>query len=121
MELGRHLPVFPETTLEKGIAMKQLISMLVAAIFAAASATAIAQQEKKAEPKKDKMEKSTATKDAPKKQQTAAQKKRQACNEQASERKLTGDERKKFVSSCAKPAAKTAKGEGKKKDEMKTK
>ena len=31
------------------------------------------------------------------------------CNAQADEKKLQGDERKKFVSGCAKPAAKKAK------------
>ncbi len=87
--------------------MKQLISLLVAAMFAAVSVAAVAQdKDKKSADKMGKMEKSTTTKDAPKKQQTAAQKKRQECNEQATERKLKGDERKKFVSSCAKPAAK---------------
>jgi hypothetical protein len=41
----RHLPVFP-TTLEKGMRMKQLISVLVAAMFAGASMTAVAQEKK---------------------------------------------------------------------------
>ena len=102
--------------------MKQLISLLVAAMFAAVSVAAVA-QDKKADKmgKTEKSEKSTATKDAPKKQQTAAQKKRQECNEQATERKLKGDERKKFVSSCAKPAAKKSADTGAKatKDEKK--
>jgi uncharacterized membrane protein (DUF106 family) len=87
--------------------MKQLISVLVAAIFAAASATAFA-QEKKADTKEMKAEK---------KAPTAAQKKRQECNAQADDKKLKGDERKKFVSSCVKPAAK--KGEAKMKTESK--
>jgi uncharacterized membrane protein (DUF106 family) len=88
--------------------MKQLISVLVAAIFAAASATAIA-QEKKADTKKE----MKTEKKAP----TAAQKKRQECNAQADDKKLKGDERKKFVSGCVKPAAK--KGEAKAKTESK--
>jgi uncharacterized protein YlxW (UPF0749 family) len=46
-------PVFPNHTLEKGMRMKQLISMLVAVVFAAASVTAVA-QDKKSE-KSDKM------------------------------------------------------------------
>ena len=103
------------------MSMKQFITVLVAALFAAASVTAIAQQ--KAE-KAEKTEKSMSKKDAPKKEQTAAQKRQQerrmACNDQASERKLQGDERKKFVSSCLKPAAKGAKTQTKavgKKDE----
>jgi hypothetical protein len=69
--------------------------------------TAIA-QEKKADKPTAKAEKSM--KDAPKKEQTAAQKKQQermkACNAQATEKGLKGDDRKKFMSSCLKPAAK---------------
>jgi hypothetical protein len=104
--------------------MKQLISLLVAAMFAAVSVAAVAQDKKDKADKMGKMEKSeksTATKDAPKKQQTAAQKKRQECNQQATERNLKGDERKKFVSSCAKPAAKKSADTGAKatKDEKK--
>ena len=79
--------------------MKQLLTMLMAAMFAAVSVAAVA-QEKKADTKKEMKAK------AP----TAAQKKRQErmkeCNAQADEKKLQGDERKKFVSSCVKPAAK---------------
>jgi hypothetical protein len=45
-------------------------------------------------------------KDMPTKAPTAAQKRQQECNKHADEKKLTGDERKKFVSSCAKPPAK---------------
>jgi hypothetical protein len=50
-------PVFPNHTLEKGMRMKQLISMLVAVVFAAASVTAVA-QDKKSSDKMGKMEKS---------------------------------------------------------------
>jgi hypothetical protein len=39
-------PVFPETTLEKGMTMKQLLTMLAAAIFAAVSVSAVAQAPK---------------------------------------------------------------------------
>ena len=81
--------------------MKKLLSMIVAAMFAAASVTGVA-QEKKAE--KPKAEKST------KKEPTAAQKKQQErmkeCNMQAEDKKLKGDDRKKFMSSCLKPPAK---------------
>lgn len=81
--------------------MKQLLTMLMAAMFAAVSVAAVA-QEKKADAKKEMKAKTP----------TAAQKKRQErmkeCNAQADEKKLQGDERKKFVSTCAKPAAKKA-------------
>jgi hypothetical protein len=81
--------------------MKQLLTMLMAAMFAVVSVAAVA-QEKKADAKKEMKAKAPS----------AAQKKRQErmkeCNAQADEKKLQGDERKKFVSSCAKPAAKKA-------------
>ena len=57
---------FSQTTLEKGMRMKQFISVLVAAIFAAASVTAIA-QDKKADPaekKASQMDKKESTKGA---------------------------------------------------------
>ena len=57
---------FSQTTLEKGMRMKQFISVLVAAVFAAASMTAIA-QDKKADPaekKASQMDKKDATKGA---------------------------------------------------------
>jgi hypothetical protein len=92
----------------EGDEMKQLLTVLAAAIFAVVSVSAFAQDK----PKAEKTEKSMS-KDAPKKELTAAQKQRQerqkACSAQASEKKLKGDERKKFMSSCLKPAAKTAK------------
>ena len=81
--------------------MTKLLSIVVAALFAAASVNAVAQDKK----------------DSPKKEPTAAQKRQQErmkqCNMQAEEKKLKGDERKKFMSGCLKPAAK--KMEGKKK------
>jgi invasion protein IalB len=77
--------------------MSKLLSLLVAAVFATASVTAMAQDKK----------------DTPKKEPSAAQKKQQArmkeCSAQASDKKLKGDERKKFMSSCLKPAKKTEK------------
>lgn len=92
--------------------MKQLLTVLVAAMFAAVSVAAVA-QEKKADTKKE----MKSDKKAP----TAAQKKRQErmkeCNAQADDKKLQGDERKKFVSGCVKPAAK--KGQAKAKTESK--
>jgi hypothetical protein len=82
--------------------MTKLLSIIVAALFAAASVNAVA-QEKKAD------KKPTAEK-AAKKEPTAAQKKQQermkACNAQADDKKLKGDDRKKFMSSCLKPPAK---------------
>jgi Ni/Co efflux regulator RcnB len=91
--------------------MKQLLSVILAALFAAASVTAIAQEKKADKPKAE------MKKDAPKKELTAAQKARQErmkeCNAQANEKKLKGDERKKFVSACAKPPAKAKKGDAK--------
>ena len=81
--------------------MSKLLSLIVAALFAAASVTAVAQDKKTEKPKAEK-----SMKDSPKKEPTAAQKKRAECNMQADEKKLKGDERKKFVSTCAKPPAK---------------
>jgi Ni/Co efflux regulator RcnB len=76
--------------------MSKLLSLLVAAVFATASVTAMAQEKK----------------DTPKKEPTAAQKKQQErmkqCNMQADEKKLKGDERKKYMSGCLKPPAKKA-------------
>ena len=81
--------------------MSKLLSLIVAALFAVASMTAMAQEKKTEKPKAEK-----STKDAPKKEPTAAQKRQQECNKQADEKKLKGDDRKKFVSTCAKPPAK---------------
>jgi uncharacterized protein HemX len=97
--------------------MSKLLALIVAALFAAASVTAIAQdKDKKPSAKTEK-----STKDAPKKELTAAQKKQQErrkeCNTKADDQKLKGDDRKKFVSSCLKPAAK--KGEATMKTEPK--
>ena len=87
--------------------MSKLLSLIVAAVFAAASMTAIAQDKKGDKPKAEK-----AMKDSPKKEMTEAQKKQQArmkeCSAQANERKLKGDERKKHMSSCLKPAKQAA-------------
>jgi hypothetical protein len=67
-------PVLPQTTLEKGMSMKQFISLLVAALFAAASVTAVAQEKKaeKMEKKAEKVEK--VDKKADKKAKKAAKK-----------------------------------------------
>ena len=85
--------------------MNKLLSVIVAALFAAASVTAMAQDKKGDKPKAEK-----SMKDSPKKEMTEAQKKQQArmkeCSAQANERKLKGDERKKHMSACLKPAAK---------------
>ena len=86
--------------------MNKILSLIVAAVFAAASINAIA-QEKKAETKPAPAKSTETKKDAPKKEPTAAQKKQQECNKQADAKKLQGDERKKFVSTCAKPPAKS--------------
>ncbi|HZO00523.1 MAG TPA: PsiF family protein [Burkholderiales bacterium] len=93
--------------------MRKLLSVIVAALFAAASVNTIA-QEKKAE-------KPAAEKSA-KKEPTEAQKKQQermkACNTQADDKKLKGDDRKKFMSGCLKPPAK--KSEAKKSEPTKS-
>jgi serine protease inhibitor ecotin len=100
--------------------MSKLLSLIVAALFAVASMTAMA-QEKKAEKKAEKPKAEKSMKDAPKKEPTAAQKKQQErmkeCNAQAADKGLKGDDRKKFMSGCLKPAAK--KGEAKAKAEPK--
>jgi Ni/Co efflux regulator RcnB len=87
--------------------MSKLLALIVAALFAAASVTAVAQDKK--------MEKKPMTEKSMKKEPTAAQKKQQErmkeCNAQAADKGLKGGERKKFMSSCLKPAAK--KGEAK--------
>jgi Ni/Co efflux regulator RcnB len=78
--------------------MNKLLSVIVAAVFTAASMTAIAQEKKTEKPKAEK---------PMKKEPTAAQKKQKECAMQADDKKLKGDERKKFMSTCApKPAAK---------------
>jgi hypothetical protein len=89
--------------------MNKLLSMIVAAMFAAASASAFAASHTGA-PMKDEKKASTK-KEAPKEptaKQKAQQERMKACNEQASDKKLKGDDRKKFMSSCLKPAAKKA-------------
>ena len=104
--------------------MKSLMSVIVAALFAAASVNAVAQDKKSDKPK---AEKSTTEKSTAKKEPSAAQKRQQErmkeCNAQADEKKLKGDERKKHMSSCLKPAAKKsetkAKAESKKTDAKK--
>jgi len=94
--------------------MKSLMSVIVAALFAVASVNAIAQEKKADKPAADKAktEKSTA-----KKEPSAAQKRQQErmkeCNSQADDKKLKGDDRKKFMSSCLKPAAKKAEAKAK--------
>jgi LAS superfamily LD-carboxypeptidase LdcB len=89
--------------------MTKFLAVIVAAFFAAASVTAIAQDKSKDKPKAEQTKK-----DAPKKEPTAAQKKQQErmkqCNMQADEKKLKGDDRKKYMSSCLKPPAKKAEG-----------
>jgi|SRR5687767_4868656 hypothetical protein len=89
--------------------MTKFLTVIVAALFAAASVTAIAQDKSKDKPKAEQTKK-----DAPKKEPTAAQKKQQErmkqCNMQADEKKLKGDDRKKYMSSCLKPPAKKAEG-----------
>ena len=82
--------------------MSKLLSLIVAAVFAAASMTAIAQDKKGDKPKAEK-----SMTESPKKQMTEAQKARnKECAAQANEKKLKGDDRKKFMSGCLKPAAK---------------
>jgi Ni/Co efflux regulator RcnB len=86
--------------------MSKLLTLIVAAMFAAVSVAAIAQDKKAT-----KVEKSMDKKEAPKEptaKQKAQQERMKACNEQASDKKLKGDDRKKFMSSCLKPAAKKA-------------
>ena len=88
--------------------MTKLLSVIVAALFAAASVTAVAQEKKAEKPKAE------AKKETAKKEPSAAQKKQQErmkeCNMQADDKKLKGDDRKKYMSSCLKPAAKKAEG-----------
>lgn len=82
--------------------MNKLLSLMVAAMFAAVSVPAFAAAHAGAQMKDEK-------KTSAKKQPSAAQKKQQArmkeCNMQAEDKKLKGDERKKFMSGCLKPAA----------------
>jgi len=84
--------------------MSKLLALIVAALFAVTSLTAMAQDKKAEKPKAEK---------SMKKEPTAAQKRQQECNKQADEKKLKGDERKKFVSSCAKPPAKKTEAKAK--------
>jgi uncharacterized protein HemX len=99
--------------------MMKLASLIVAALFAAASLTAVA-QEKKTDKKATTAEQSTK-KDKPKREMTDAQKARnKECAAQANEKKLKGDERKKFMSSCVKPAKPAATKTDKPKTEKKS-
>ena len=66
--------------------MRKLIAMIFCAMLAAPS-IALAQDKAKKEPSE---------------KQKAQQQKMKDCNKQAADKKLKGDERKKFVSSCLK-------------------
>ena len=84
--------------------MSKLLALIVAALFAATSVTAIAQEKKGDKPKAEK-----STTESPKKQVSEAQKARnKECAAQANEKKLKGDERKKFMTGCVKPAKPSA-------------
>ena len=93
--------------------MTKLFCVLVAAFLAAASLNAIAQDKKTDKPQAEK-----STKKEPSAAQKRQQERMKACNAQADDKKLKGDERKKFMSGCLKPPAK-AKGESTKKTEPK--
>ena len=85
--------------------MKQVIEALCC-LMLAASPLAMAQQDKaKTDDKKSAAAKPAEKKDA-KKEPSEAQKKQQdlmkACNEKAGTKKLAGEERKKFMSTCLK-------------------
>lgn len=90
--------------------MKKLIAAIC--FMLATSPLALAQDkakdaEKKAAPAAEKSAKTDAPKkDAPKKEPSAKQKAQQerlkACNKEAADKKLKGDERKKFMSTCLK-------------------
>lgn len=89
--------------------MKKLITAVC--FMFAVSPLALAQDkakdaEKKAAPAGEKSaksaEKSTKAKKEPSEKQKAQQEKMKTCNKEAGDKKLKGDERKKFVSTCMK-------------------
>ena len=72
--------------------------------------------EKKAAPAAEKSAKKKAPKKEPSEKQKAQQEKMKSCSKDASDKKLKGDDRKKFMSGCmsAKPAAEPGKAPAKK-------
>jgi hypothetical protein len=84
--------IFP--TNQQGITMNKLIAALVAGLFCLSVAQA---QDKKPAEK--------AAAPAAEKQMTAQQSKMGDCNKAAADKKLKGDERKKFMSECLKGGA----------------
>jgi hypothetical protein len=82
--------------------MKKLITAVC--FMFAVSPLALAQDKAKDTEKKSAKvaEKSTKAKKEPTEKQKAQQEKMKTCNKEASDKKLKGDERKKFVSTCMK-------------------
>ena len=96
--------------------MKKLIAVIC--FLLAASPLALAQDKSKDGAKKaaPTAEKSAKAKQEPSEKQKAQQAKMRSCSKDASDKKLKGDERKKFMSGCmgAKPAAEPGKAPAKK-------
>jgi uncharacterized protein YdeI (BOF family) len=96
--------------------MKKLIA--VVCFMLATSPLALAQDKGKADQKTaaPAAEKSVTAKKEPTEKQKAQQEKMKACSKDASDKKLKGDERKKFMSGCmkAQPKADTDKAPAKK-------
>jgi hypothetical protein len=85
--------------------MKHWLAVLACVVMAAA-APALAQDKAKADEKKAapaaSAPKADEKKKAPTEKQKAQQDKMKACSKEASDKKLKGDERKKFMSTCMK-------------------
>lgn len=103
--------------------MKRLIAVIC--FMLATSPLALAQDKGKADAKKappaveksaKAAEKSGKAKKEPSEKQKAQQEKMKSCSKEASDKKLKGDERKKFMSGCmgSKPAAEPGKAPAKK-------
>lgn len=96
--------------------MKKLIAVIC--FMLATSPLALAQDKSKGDAKTaaPTAEKSAKAKKEPSEKQKAQQEKMRSCSKDASDKKLKGDERKKFMSGCmgAKPAAEPAKAPAKK-------
>ena len=96
--------------------MKSIV--LAVLVVLATAPLALAQDKSKDDAKKvaPVAEKSAKAKKEPTEKQKAQQEKMKSCSKDASDKKLKGDERKKFMSGCmsAKPAAEPAKAPAKK-------
>jgi len=81
--------------------VRKLIAMICCAMLAAPS-IALAQDKGKADVKKAVADEKKEAKKEPSEKQKAQQQRMKDCNKQAADKKMKGDERKGFMSSCLK-------------------